>query len=148
MYISLQALRAKIRGFAAAGESIHHHIQESKGPKRHRLWNEKRCLGDYNRSHLIAYGLLRGISYERIEHCAPENKPNVQDVFSLIQEHGDLTARKEFTLERVQELLSTSDVETSIAPIVSAESASNAPQESKPTSQLIPTVKRLLEKRA
>lgn len=105
MYIGLQVLRAKIRGFQSAGETIHKRIFGSKGPKRDRLWCEKRLLGNYNREHLIAYGLLRGVPYERIEKCAKTNKPNVQRVFELIQAHGDGKAKREFTLDLVKTLL-------------------------------------------
>lgn len=105
MYIGLQVLRAKIRGFNAAGLSIHHHIRKAKGPKRNELWLEKRRLGCYNREHLIAYGLLRGISYERIEHCAKENQPNPSRVFELMMTHGDQVAIKDLTLERIEAIL-------------------------------------------
>jgi len=105
MHTSLQVLRAKIRGLQAAGVSIHNRIRKAKGPKRNRLWNEKRCLGGYNREHLIAYGLLRGIPYTRIEKCSENNRPNPQKVFELVQAHGAWRARQLFTIEKVKELL-------------------------------------------
>lgn len=105
MYVGLQALRAKIRGFQAAGLSISHKITKTKGLQRHRLWSEKRQLGLYNRDHLIAYGLLRGLSYERIERCAKNNAPNPTKIFELIKAHGDWEAVRKWTHETVEKAL-------------------------------------------
>lgn len=104
-HIGLQVLRAKIRGLQAAGSTIHHRIRKAKGAKRNRLWDEKRRLGCYNREHLIAYGLLRGIAYERIEHCAEENRPSAARVLELMKAHGDWAAGRELTLEKVEAML-------------------------------------------
>lgn len=109
MYVGLQALRAKIRGFQAAGLSIHHRISRSKGLKRHRLWSEKRQLGLYNRDHLIAYGLLRGLSYERIERCAKQNAPDAKRIFELMRLHGDWEANRKWTLELVEKALTRAE---------------------------------------
>lgn len=105
MYIGIQVLRGKIRGLQAAGETIHHRIKKCSGLFRNNLWNEKRCLGSYNRAHLVAYGILRGVPYDRIERCAPLNKPNPQMIFELVQLHGDWKQRRELTLEKVKSLL-------------------------------------------
>lgn len=48
----------------------------------------KRQLGTVCRHHLIAYGLLRNIPYERIERCAENNKPNAEQVLAIIQLHA------------------------------------------------------------
>lgn len=105
MQIGLQVLRAKIRGLQAAGISLHNRIRKAKGPKRNELWNEKRRLGCYNREHLIAYGLLRGVPYGRIERCAEENRPDAARVFELMRAHGDWKVARELTVDRVKELL-------------------------------------------
>lgn len=106
MYVGLQALRAKIRGFQSAGESIHHRIGKAKGWKRHKLWSEKRQLGRYNRDHLIAYGLLRGLTYERIERCAEENRPDAARIFAIVQAHGNWEAAKKWaTVQTVEAAL-------------------------------------------
>jgi len=106
MYIGLQVLRAKIIGLQSVGISFKNRISKSSGPKRNNLWCEKRALGCYSREHLIAYGLLRGVSYERIEKCAEQNRPNVDKILSLINQHGDYRAIREFTPEKVKSLLS------------------------------------------
>jgi len=103
--IQLRVLRAKIRGFQAAGESIHHRIHKTSGRMRNFLWHEKRQIGNFNREHLIAYGLLRGISYERIERCSNQNRPSTVRVHELMVAHLPLSEGKKLTLEAVQALL-------------------------------------------
>lgn len=116
MYIGLQVLRAKIRGFQSAGESIHHKISTAKGLRRQGLWHQKRYLGSFNREHLIAYGLLRGISYERIERCSEENKPNAEKILELMKQHSDWKTSKDLTLAKVQQLLSKKPLEALTSP--------------------------------
>jgi hypothetical protein len=106
MYLGLQILRAKIIGFQTVGISYKKRIGKTSGDERHKLWCQKRAIGCYNREHLIAYGLLRGIPYERIEKCAEQNRPNAEKVYLLIEQHGDHKAKKEFTLQKVKSLLS------------------------------------------
>ncbi len=123
MYIGLQLLRAKIRGLQLEGASIHCRIRKARGPKRDALWREKRRLGCYSREHLIAYGLLRGISYERIERCAKENRPNVASVLALMKDHGAWLLDPGFTLK---------DVEAMMAQVPSKEPSSTSSPEGKP----------------
>lgn len=144
MHTGLQVLRAKIRGLQAAGISIHNRIRKAKGPKRNKLWDEKRRLGGYNREHLIAYGLLRGIPYGRIERCAEENKPNAASVFELMKAHGDWKVARELTVEKVQELLTPSAAPPAPSPTESLPPTSPTPQ----PEGLIAKARRLLEKRA
>lgn len=139
MQIGLQVLRAKIRGLQAAGISLHNRIRKAKGPKRNELWNEKRRLGCYSREHLIAYGLLRGVLYGRIEKCAEENRPDAALVFELMRAHGDRKVTRELTLEKVKELLSP-NVELQL------QQPTSEPQEA--DENLLARAKRLLEKRA
>lgn len=105
MQIGLQVLRAKIRGFQAAGISLHNRIHKAKGSKRYKLWNEKRRLGCYAREHLIAYGLLRGVPYERIERCKEKNRPDAARVFELMRAHGNWSVARQLTINIVKELL-------------------------------------------
>jgi hypothetical protein len=105
MEMCLQALRAKVRGFQAAGISIHRRIVKSSGLKRNSLWQQKRALGDWNRIHLIAYGLLRGIPYEKIEKCAKVNQPFAQSVFDVMSMHANWQVKRELTLDKVKILL-------------------------------------------
>lgn len=87
MDTKLQVLRAKIRGFQVAGEGIRHRIKKTTGLKRQFLWQQKRALGVHGRYHLIAYGLLRGITYEKIERCDANNRPDPAVVFELMKAH-------------------------------------------------------------
>lgn len=104
-HIGLQILRAKVRGFYAAGTTISSHISRSEKERKHRLWERKRELGSHCRHHLVAYGLLRGVPYNQIERCAEHNKPNPQLVLDIMLEHADWQQRKGLNLEKVQSLL-------------------------------------------
>lgn len=105
MHTDLQVLRAKVRGLQAAGVTLQCKIRKSKGDKRAAKRLEKRCLGWYSRMHLIAYGLLRDVPYERIERCSEENKPDPNIVFELMKLHGDYKMKRELTVEKVKLLL-------------------------------------------
>lgn len=109
MTIGLKILRAKIRGFQAAGETIAHRIKKVSGKQRWRSWDEKRRLGRYNREHLIAYGLLRGIPYTRIERCAKENAPDANKILELMKAHAPLLEASKLTIEGIRMLLEVSE---------------------------------------
>ena len=110
--LGLQVLRAKLRGFHAAGASITHRISKSEKERKNKLWERKRALGTVCRHHLIAYGLLRDIPYTRIERCAENNRPSPTTVFRIMLEHSNeyLRMSKGLTLEKVQLLLTTCSV--------------------------------------
>jgi hypothetical protein len=147
-HIGLKVLRAKIRGFQSAGESIRHRIKKTKGLKRHTLWVEKRDLGSYNREHLIAYGLLKGVPYERIERCAENNGPDAKKVFELMLQHGSWEQVRSLTLEKVKTIISTgiSSIECLKAPNVlqTTQSPEQTPQST--LERVIKTVQGLLKK--
>lgn len=103
----LQILRAKIRGFHVAGLSLQHRISRSQGERRMQLRLKKRRLGHSAREHLIAYGFLRGIPYEKIERCAWENKPVARNIFELAKLHA-LWPERCPTLESVEQWLTSS----------------------------------------
>ena len=63
----LLTLKAKIKGLAASGLKTRELINKSTGKKRDGHWNIKRLIGQETRYHLIAYGLIRGKSYNEIE---------------------------------------------------------------------------------
>jgi len=136
-HIGLQVLRAKVRGFQASGQSLTHLISKTEKERKSNLWNKKRDLGKFARLHLIAYGLLRGIPYERIEKCAKDNRPNPQQVFEIIKEHSKNVWKPfmvdgkqhgcrldEWTLERVRELLTVKDAVAE--PVAASEPCSTA----------------------
>lgn len=108
MDIGLQILRAKVRGFHVASVSLTNRIRRAKGVKRQSLRIEKKLLGNSSRVHFIAYCLLRGIPYERIERCATENLPSPSVIFGLMKEHAGWKFGRELTLEKVKEALDTS----------------------------------------
>lgn len=106
MYISLQALRAKVRGFQAEGRSIGARIRRSKGARRHQLWLKKRQLGNIARDHQIAYCLLRGTPYHQIESkCAETNKPDPRRVFEIVRAHADWKELPTWSEQRIAALL-------------------------------------------
>jgi hypothetical protein len=92
-HIGLQVLRAKIRGFHAAGATIASRISKSQKEHKNRLWDEKRLLGRHCRHHLIAYGLLRGIPYAHIERCAPNNRPDPKAILEIVSAHNRWTPK-------------------------------------------------------
>lgn len=122
--IGLQVLRAKLRGFHAAGSTISSRISKSEKERKSRLWDVKRQLGTHCRHHLIAYGLLRGIPYNQIERCAPNNKPNPQAVLDIMLAHADWRQKKGLDLDRVRTLL---DVNTISSPVVASSAATSEP---------------------
>lgn len=105
MDTKFQVLRAKVKGLQGAGETLRHRIQKSSGLKRHNLWQQKRALGEYSRYHLVAYGLLRGVPYDRIEKCGENNKLDPKRLFELMKAHAPWELERELTLERVLVLL-------------------------------------------
>jgi hypothetical protein len=66
------------------------------------------CLrydGSYEARHYnIAYGLLRGVDYRKIEHKCKE-APSAKHVLKIIHRHIPYGERKDWTVERVTELL-------------------------------------------
>lgn len=86
--IGLQTLRAKIRGFHAAGSTISTRISRAHKERKSKLWELKRELGVHCRYHLIAYGILRGVPYHQIEKCAKTNQPNHQRLLNILNTHN------------------------------------------------------------
>ncbi len=106
--IGLQVLRAKIRGFQSAGSTITSRIAKSEKERKNRLWNEKRALGNHCRHHLVAYGLLRGVPYGKIEKCAPNNRISPQVVLDIMLAHNGRDPKRgyaKYDLETVTKLL-------------------------------------------
>lgn len=136
-HIGLQVLRAKLRGFQAAGCTIASRITRSQKERKTRLWESKRRLGLHCRYHLVAYGLLREVPYERIERCAVENKLDPQVLLDIMLAHASRQQKGTLNLESVKRLLG---------------SMPEQPTPSMPTSPpaegLLARARRLLEKRA
>jgi hypothetical protein len=118
-HIGLQVLRAKVRGFQATGATITSRISKSEKERKNRLWDEKRRLGVHCRYHLVAYGLLRGVPYDQIERCAPNNKLDPQRVLEIVLAHNGWDPKKgmqQYDLEKVAALLTVLPVAAVPAP--------------------------------
>jgi len=87
----LLILKGKIKGLAEEGSRCRKFIHASSKEKRSRHWDVKRSIGVEARYHLIAYGLLRGIEYDKIEPNS--NKEIIKHCFdfnylaSIVQRH-------------------------------------------------------------
>lgn len=146
-HIGLQVLRAKLRGFQAAGTTISSRISKSEKERKNRLWDEKRRLGVHCRHHLVAYGLLRGVPYDQIERCAPNNQLDPQKVLEIVLAHNGWDPKKgmqQFDLEKVKNLLTVTPV--AAAPAPAREPSSKATEARR--LGLLERARRLLEKRA
>lgn len=106
MKLELQVLKAKIRGFELEAQSHRKYINSVHGDRRCMAWQRKREFGTFTREHLLAYGLLRNIPYEILEHKTGEfNAPNTVRVLEIIQAHVPRWERDKWTKERVAALL-------------------------------------------
>ncbi len=70
----LISLKGKVKGLAAEGLRTREFINASKGKRRDYYWNMKRSIGVETRYHLLAYGLLRGLSYDQMEPNSNKEK--------------------------------------------------------------------------
>ncbi len=69
---TLDKLRSEIKTLAAEGCELQRQITALRllpdtGPERHKLRLVKRGVGERTRARLVAYGVLRGVPYVRIE---------------------------------------------------------------------------------
>lgn len=106
----IKQLKSEIKCAAAEGRACRQKINESSGSERNQWWEQKRSIGSDTRSLLIAYGLLRGMPYERMERS--NRKPLEERVIhALCVKYGG----EEWTRERVKGLLKRPDVEKEAA---------------------------------
>lgn len=63
----LLTLKAKVKGLATEGSRCRLFINATSKEKRSHHWDVKRSIGKEARYHLLAYGFLRGLSYETME---------------------------------------------------------------------------------
>lgn len=102
MKTELLVLKSKLCGLEHTSRKFRRRIAKSAGDKRWALRFRKMCLGAYTREHLIAYGLLREVPYEKMEaHCAKGNEPNAKAVLEIIQSHLPLYERGKWSLDQV-----------------------------------------------
>jgi hypothetical protein len=96
----IKGLKSLVKLMAEEGRACRQKINATKGEERDGWWNEKRSVGEGARNALLAYGLFRGIPYERMERKC-RIAPNGYAIYSLLHKHGG----DEWTQERVKELL-------------------------------------------
>ena len=150
--IGLQVLRAKIRGFQEAGTTITSRISKAEKERKNSLWNQKRSLGVHCRHHLVAYGLLRGVPYNQIERCAPNNKLNAKVVLDIMQAHNGWDSKMEYVnydLEAVKMLLMPPSVPVSVAtpiPVTAVENEVSLLPTKPPSPGLLERARALFEK--
>lgn len=103
--IGLLALKAKVCGLEGTARKLSSKINESSGMQRWLLRHHKQQLGRFTREHLVAYGLLRGIPYSKIEpKCL--TGPNVETIAKIIHEHVAPWERQQrWSADSVQSLL-------------------------------------------
>lgn len=102
----LLSLKANICGHQHVGHQLRNRISHLSGARRHEMRLYKRDFGELTRAHLIAYGLMRGVPYERIENrCGKNNLPPATRVYEIIRIHCMLGMSKDWSLERVESLL-------------------------------------------
>jgi hypothetical protein len=71
----------------AASRRLNEAIHRVKGLERHELRLEKRSYGDMTRSILLAYAMLRGVAYERVERtCTRAASPSA--IADVLQQHA------------------------------------------------------------
>lgn len=106
MKTELLVLKSALCGLERTSRKFCKRIARLKGDRRWALRFRKLALGAYTREHLIAYGLLRNVPYERIEtKCAKGNEPNVANITAIIKLHAPYYEREKWTNDRVSELL-------------------------------------------
>jgi hypothetical protein len=65
--IGLSGLKEEIKRLAEEGRSWNSRIRSLMGPDRHSARQDRASVGQRARTALLAYALLRGVSYRRLE---------------------------------------------------------------------------------
>lgn len=119
MDMKMRVLKSKIRGLELEGQKIRRKIEKSSGLDRFGWWNVKRELGSYTRAHLLAYGFLRGVPYEKMERNS-NSAIDFQLVLKIIHDHASWFEKDKWTLERLNGLVySPEQPETTPEPKIS-----------------------------
>lgn len=107
MKTELLVLKSKLCGLEHTSRKFRKRIIKSSGDRRWQLRYRKMCLGVYTREHLIAYGLLRGVPYSRIEgKCGDKNQPHAAAIHAIVQAHAPWNEKGKWTEAHVVSLLS------------------------------------------
>lgn len=106
MKTELLVLKSKLCGLEFTSHKFRKRIAKCSGDRRWKLRFRKMCLGVHTREHLIAYGLLRGVPYARIEgKCGNQNEPSVKAVHAIVQAHAPWNEKGKWTEAHVANLL-------------------------------------------
>lgn len=83
-------LIGKIKGLALESKRARAGILKTKKEEAaYNLAARKQLIGIDIRHHLLAYGFLRGIPYQKLErHCGEFNKPKALAIFDVIGSHA------------------------------------------------------------
>ncbi len=106
----LLILKAKIKGLAEEGVKTRKFISSSFGEKRDQHWKMKRTIGQEARLYLIAYGLLRGVPYSKIEPNSDKYQLiwiDYNHLSSICKRHCWYFDRKYYTPDNLRRLLTT-----------------------------------------
>lgn len=87
----LSSLREEIKRLAEEGRSYNPRIAAAAGPERHALRQEKGGVGYAARVALLAYAMLRGVPYRRLERVTSDTSWSLtnlsRQVAGKVQEH-------------------------------------------------------------
>lgn len=117
----LLTLKAKINGLAAEGSRTRGFINKSVGDKRWENWQTKRKIGFEARLHLIAYSLLRGMTYSYVEpNVSLESWQwligNIDYLQEIILRHASWNEAREWKdKENIKKLLTRAAKESELA---------------------------------
>jgi hypothetical protein len=102
-------LIAKINGLAVEVKRTRTALLQSKKEiTKNNLADRKRFIGNDARHHLLAYALLKGLSYSAVEKkCLPSKKPSAEIIFQIISCHvyGYEIKNNSWTLDKIQRWL-------------------------------------------
>lgn len=101
-------LIGKIKGLANESKRTRSHLDTAKSEKIvYKLAIRKRVVGSDIRHHLLAYALLRGILYAKLEqNCREDNKPNANCILKIVHAHLSEYDCKKWDIEKVNNWLS------------------------------------------
>jgi hypothetical protein len=110
---AIEFIKSEIKSATSRSREIRKQIHAASGIARWQLWQEKRWHGDGTRIKLLAYGCLRGRTYELLESkCRVGNEPSATAILREIQSAWPEAAPDcdEWTLDRVRGWLTRSQL--------------------------------------
>lgn len=105
-YLAIRELKEKCKELARQGVEQRKRIQDLSGIERYKAWDAKRDIGDEARIHYIAYALLRGKDYAKMEPNAKYERMS----FGVLARHVSETLKKDYLYEQEYEEFSKANV--------------------------------------